>query len=129
MNGKYALDTNIVIALLDEEPAASGKAAQATNLYIPAIVLGELFYGAYGSVRVQENLARAKNYSLETKILDVSAETADHYGRIKADLKRLGRPIPENDLWIAALSIQHSLTLASRDQHFDRVPGLSLARW
>jgi len=129
MNGKYALDTNIVIALLDEDPAATGKAAQATNLYIPAIVMGELFYGAYGSSRVQENLARAKQYSLQTKILEVSEETADHYGRIKAALKRLGRPIPENDLWIAALSIHHGLTLASRDQHFDRVPGLSLEQW
>ncbi len=129
MNGKYALDTNMVIALLDEEPAATNQAAKATNLYIPAIVMGELFFGAYGSARVKENLARAKAYSLQTEILEVSEETADYYGRIKADLKRLGRPIPENDLWIAALSMQHRLTLASRDQHFAQVSGLAWEQW
>ena len=51
------------------------------------------------------------------------------YGEIKTALRRLGRPLPENDIWIAAIAIQHGLTLVSRDAHFDHLVGLSLDRW
>lgn len=56
-------------------------------------------------------------------------ETALQYGRIKQRLRRRGRPIPENDLWIAATAIQHQLVLASRDDHFTEVEGLTGERW
>ncbi|MEM9984924.1 MAG: type II toxin-antitoxin system VapC family toxin, partial [Bacteroidota bacterium] len=113
----------------EDEPTATTNAAQATRLYIPSIVMGELFFGAYASQRIKENIARARNYSTHTEVLEVSSETADHYGRIKAELKRIGKPIPENDIWIAAISLQHNLTLVSRDKHFEQVADLSLEQW
>jgi len=56
-------------------------------------------------------------------------ETATHYARIKNDLRLKGKPIPENDIWIAALALQHGLILATRDAHFGEVDGLTVVRW
>ena len=60
-------------------------------------------------------------------ILVCDTETARQYGRIKVELRRKGRPIPENDMWIAAVALQHGLTLATRDAHFDAIDGLTVA--
>jgi len=59
----------------------------------------------------------------------VDRGTADEYAEIRSELKRAGRPIPGNDLWIAALARQHALPLLSRDRHFDLVPGLKRVGW
>ncbi|MEI9896232.1 MAG: PIN domain-containing protein [Chthoniobacter sp.] len=56
-------------------------------------------------------------------------ETATHYGAISAALKKKGAPIPSNDLWIAALAVQHGLPILSQDQHFDLVPGIRRLAW
>lgn len=61
--------------------------------------------------------------------LACDAETAQHYGRIKQGLRRRGRPIPENDLWIAATALQHQLVLVTRDDHFYLIEGLATERW
>jgi predicted nucleic acid-binding protein len=58
------------------------------------------------------------------RILLPSRETAEHYARLFVQLKRAGTPVPDNDLWIAALVLEHDLTLITRDQHFDRMPQL-----
>lgn len=62
-------------------------------------------------------------------VLSCDAETAACYGELKASLRAKGTPIPENDLWIAALATQHGLTVASRDEYFDVVPGLVRVAW
>ena len=62
-------------------------------------------------------------------VLPVDTETARVYGIIKASLRKQGTPIPENDIWIAALAKQHDLTLSTRDGHFENVPELEIARW
>lgn len=62
-------------------------------------------------------------------VLVCDATTAGLYGELKAALRAQGTPIPENDLWIAALTRQHTLTLVSRDEHFEAVPGLEIERW
>lgn len=64
-----------------------------------------------------------------TDLLLPVAETAEAYGRLKFQLRRKGRPIPENDLWIAALCVQHGRTLVTRDAHFAEVEGLATASW
>ena len=66
---------------------------------------------------------------LDTKGQSAVAETAERYAEIRDGLKRKGRPILANDLWIAALARQHALPLLSRDQHFDSVPGLKRVGW
>ena len=62
-------------------------------------------------------------------LLSPGATTAEHYGRIRAQLAQSGTPIPENDIWIAALALEHQLPLAARDAHFDRVTGLQVLNW
>jgi tRNA(fMet)-specific endonuclease VapC len=98
-------------------------------VFIPSIAVGELFYGARKSSRVEENIRKIENFVGESAILSCDLETAKQYGIVKEFLRGKGRPIPENDIWIAALAIQHDLTLISRDSHFEGIDGLSIAVW
>jgi tRNA(fMet)-specific endonuclease VapC len=91
---------------------------------LPATVVGELRYGALNSRRSRENLALVERLSGRCVILPVTESTADVYARIRVRLREQGKPIPENDLWIAAACIEHELPLAAIDSHFDVVEGL-----
>jgi predicted nucleic acid-binding protein len=62
-------------------------------------------------------------------VLDVTEQTTHHYAAISVELRQAGKPIPTNDLWIAALCRQHGLPLLSRDRHFDAVPGIQRVDW
>ncbi len=125
MNGKRLLDTNIVIALFAGDPAVVDLLKDTEEVFIPSIFIGELYYGAHKSSRVKDNLARIDDFSVSNVILSCDAETARWYGEIKNRLRQSGRPIPENDLWIAAIAFQYDLTLVTRDAHFGRVENLT----
>jgi tRNA(fMet)-specific endonuclease VapC len=129
MNGSYLLDTNIVIALFASDPAVSEHLKSAAKVFIPSIVIGELYYGARKSSRIKENTARISEFVQSTAILGCDAETPRRYGDVKGELSQKGRPIPENDVWIAALAVQHTLVLVSRDAHFRYVENLELEIW
>jgi tRNA(fMet)-specific endonuclease VapC len=129
MNGRYLLDTNIVIALFDEDEKVINRVNQAREVYLPAIVIGELYYGAYYSKREEENVRKIDNLRTEVSILHCDDSTAKIYGQVKTQLRKKGKPIPENDLWIAAIALQYDLTLAARDSHFDNIDGLKLEKW
>ncbi len=129
MNGKYLLDTNIVIALFANDSALVNEIAKAHDISIPAIVIGELFYGANKSGRPQENTRRIDKFVSDNVILKCDAETARLYGEIKSNLQKKGHPIPENDIWIAATAFQYNLTLISRDKHFKAIRSLKLKKW
>ncbi|MCP4404782.1 MAG: type II toxin-antitoxin system VapC family toxin [bacterium] len=104
MNGKYLLDTNIVIPLLAGDSWISQKVQRADELFIPVIAIGELLYGAQKSARRTENIAKIEAFIRENVVLPCEAETASQYGEIKNQLRQKGRPIPENDIWIAAIA-------------------------
>jgi len=129
MNGSYLLDTNIIVAHLNGDAAIKARLESAPEIYLLSVALGELHYGATHSGRPEANAARIEDFAATCTILGVDAETARRYGRIKGDLRKKGRPIPENDLWIAACALQHGLTLATRDGHFDQVEGLQIEVW
>ncbi len=88
----------------------------------------ELYYGARKSARVAANLARIDD-ATSSAVLVCDTATGQQYGQIKNSLRQKGRPIPENDIWIAAIAQQYQLTLVSRDEHFREVDGLSVERW
>ena len=111
MNGRYLLDTNIVIAIFAQDASVTFQLATATEVLIPSIVIGELFYGAYNSKRIAENVQRINDFIEANTIISCDSETAKWYGQIKNTLKTKGRPIPENDIWIAAIAQQHQLKL------------------
>ena len=129
MSGEYLLDTNVIIGLLADEAAVKGKLAEAEQVFVPSIAIGELCYGARKSGRVKENLALIDEFAASSVVLGCDTDTARRYGEVKSALRLRGRPIPENDIWIAAIALQHELTLATRDVHFDEVEGLELAAW
>lgn len=129
MNGRFLIDTNIVIALFGNERTVLQHLTPEVEVFTPAIVLGEVYYGAYKSSRVQENISRINQFASRAAVLECDLVTAQLYGQIKDGLRRKGRPIPENDIWIAAIAMQHDLTLVTRDSHFEEIDGLLVTRW
>ena len=129
MSGRYLLDSNIVIVLFASDKSVLDATQAAQEVFIPSIVIGELFYGAEKSGKPQANIARIERFAETNVVLDCDAATARWYGRIKHELKVKGRPIPENDIWIAALAFQHNLTLVTRDNHFNEISSLDSEVW
>lgn len=129
VSGKFLLDTNIVIALFADEATIKNNLAQANEVFIPSIVIGELCYGAQKSGRVGANLARIEDLIASSTILGCDAQTAQQYGDIKNKLRLQGHPLPENDIWIAAIARQHFLVLVTRDVHFHAVESLQTVSW
>lgn len=129
MNGRYLLDTTIVIALFANEQNIQQQLGEASEVFISNVVLGELYYGAEKSTRVISNLERINDLAATSNVIGCDLETARQYGTIENQLRLKGRPIPENDIWIAAQSIQNQLTLVARDSHFDEIEAISIASW
>ena len=123
---RLALDTNRYADLQRGEADVVYVLQHAAAIYLPLVVLGELRAGFLGGNRAAANeqilatfLGRANIH-----VLAPDEATTDHYAALFNQLRRNATPIPTNDLWIAALVVQHDLTLYSRDAHFDRVPQL-----
>ncbi|MBL8134368.1 MAG: type II toxin-antitoxin system VapC family toxin [Anaerolineae bacterium] len=125
---RYLLDTVIVAAYFNRDPSVLSR-LELANVYVSSVTIGELFFGDYKSTQRDENLARIRALADLVRILPVATTTADHYGKIKLQLQRKGRPIPENDIWIAAAAFQYDLVLATRDAHFEHIEGLRLQAW
>jgi tRNA(fMet)-specific endonuclease VapC len=123
------LDTNAVIALVDGDVSMRNLVTQADEIFIPSPVLGELYFGAFRSGQVPENVERIDNLVRWYAILRIDEFTAKSYGMLRKQLGIAGRPIPNNDLWIAALAQQHGAMIVTRDSHFDAVENLAIVRW
>jgi len=123
------LDTNGLSAMADGDTSLEPLLQQAAEIAVPVIVLGEYRYG----IRQSRHRTRYERWLAEVlascRVLVVDEGTAGHYAEVRDELKRSRRPIPGNDLWIAALTRQHALPLLSRDRHFDFVPGLKRVGW
>lgn len=128
-NGKYLLDTNIVIAHFAEDILVQEHLNQAEEIFIPCMVIGELYYGAEKSMKKKQNLKKIDEFSAINIVLGVNTETAKFYAAIKVKLYNKGRPIPENDIWISAIALQYQLTVVSRDEHFKEVDDLKFEVW
>lgn len=129
MSGRYLLNTNIVIALFADEPVVKDQLREAEEVFVPSTVLGELYYGAHKSRRVGQNVGRIDDFAARSVILSCETETARRYGEVKDGLRQKGRPIAENDIWIAAIALQNDLTLVTRDAHLREVDGLKAEAW
>lgn len=123
------LDSNAVIALQRGDPALIALLSGTDRWFLNAVVLGELYYGAYRSQRVTENLAVVDRWAAQVVVLPIDTVTARVFGEVHQQLRAKGRPIPENDIWIAATALQHQLAVVTHDEHFNEVAGLSLLRW
>jgi tRNA(fMet)-specific endonuclease VapC len=123
------LDTNAVSALLAGDPALGKVLTEDERQHLPVIVIGEYRYGLIGS-RFRDKLeSLLATLIRESLVLRVDETTAETYSHVRAELRQKGRPIPENDIWIAALARQHRQPVVSRDGHFDYVPDLRRVAW
>lgn len=129
MTGKYLLDTNIVIALLNGESSVQEAIEGAEEVFLPVIAAGELYFGAAKSARPEANRALVEQFIQGRMLLYCDLSVAREYGRIKSLLKVRGFPLPENDIWIAAIAVRHGLAVVSRDQHFLKIEGLTTLSW
>ena len=130
-NGKYLLDTNILIAMLADDMIVyvQNKTQNVPKVSLPSPAIGELYYGARKSGRPIENLAKVNRLTQRFPLISCDLETAQWYGIIKERLQRKGRPIPNNDIWIAAIALQYDLILVTRDSHFDEIESLQTEHW
>jgi tRNA(fMet)-specific endonuclease VapC len=123
------VDTNALSAAADDDPTVIAILTRVDQMAIPVIVIGEYRYGIAQSRHRDTYENWLAGLLRDCAVLDINEPTTQHYAEITLDLRRKGKPIPTNDLWIAALCRQHSLPLLSRDHHFDQVPGLKRIGW
>jgi tRNA(fMet)-specific endonuclease VapC len=130
MSGKKTLllDTNIVIAIFKGDVKVKPLLEEKIELFIPAIVLGELYYGSFNSANSEKHLKQINDFTQGLTVINTNEEVSVSYGEIKTSLKKNGTPIPENDIWIAAFAIAYKVTLFSFDSHFDLIPNFKFIK-
>lgn len=129
----YLLDTNHVSHFLAQHPTLveriSEVADRGDRFTISTTVLGELYFAVYASQRLQQNLGALSGFLEDVALLPFDEAAAQEFGRIQAEQKRKGRPIPPTDSQIAAVCRLRDLTLLSADRHFQFVDNLRVENW
>lgn len=119
------LDTNALSAWAEGHAGVERPLRSSRRLILPSIVLGEYYFGIRQSRhrrRYEDWLAR--NVPL-VEVATITSATADAYADVRIELKQAGNPLPQNDVWIAALARQHAFPVLSNDQHFDSISGIA----
>jgi tRNA(fMet)-specific endonuclease VapC len=129
MNGKICLDTNIVIRLFKNDPVVTNNLASLSALCLPIPVIAELLFAAKNSSRSVENMKTYNEFIDTCNVLNITRKTAENYSTIRLELKQKGTPVPENDLWIAAICVEQNLPLVTGDAHFDNINSLKVLKW
>jgi tRNA(fMet)-specific endonuclease VapC len=123
------LDTNALSALADGDESLAERMVAVSMPSLPSIVLGEFRYGILGSKFHGRYEGWLQNSLNAFAVIAVDGATAVHYAVIRFGLKSRGMPIPENDVWIAALALQYRLPVLSRDRHFSFIPEIRHITW
>jgi tRNA(fMet)-specific endonuclease VapC len=121
---RVALDTNRYVDLCKGLAATVRLLEEAEAVLLPFVVLAELRAGFAHGRRSAENERTLRRFLLKdgVRVLFADDQTTHHYAALYRQLRRQGTPIPTNDLWIGALTLQHNLVLHARDAHFDHLP-------
>jgi tRNA(fMet)-specific endonuclease VapC len=125
MNGSV-LDTNVITKMLDKDPAAITMVQKIENLYTSAIVAGELYFAAANSFRREANFKIFREVLSYVEIIPIDDMVCMSYAEIKLALKKKGKPIPDNDIWIAACAHAHGFSVATFDSHFSEIAQIEL---
>jgi tRNA(fMet)-specific endonuclease VapC len=123
------LDTNALSAYADGVPAAIAAVNSASSIALPVVAIGEYRYGIAHSRHHQDYAKWLQRLLTLCRVLEITEQTTLWYAQARSELRRAGKPIPSNDVWIVALARQHSLSILSRDAHFDHVAGLRRLSW
>jgi tRNA(fMet)-specific endonuclease VapC len=129
MEVRVVLDTNRLTDLFQGDSELADRLGECDEVWLPLMALAEIKAGFYGGSKQHRNEGLLQSFLAKPTvgIMLPSRETAEHYARLFVQLKRAGTPIPDNDLWIAALALEHDLQLITRDRHFKSIPQLLLA--
>ena len=127
----YLLDTNHAGALMKDDPRmiSALRAPNDSIFHISMPSVGELSYMVYNSSRIEGNSRKLRNLLRALVILPFDQAAARHFGRLRAELRRAGQPIPPIDLQIAAVAVDRDLTILTTDAHFGHIPGLAVDSW
>lgn len=129
---KYLLDTDTLIYWLKGNKVIEEKALAIglTQLGYSVISHAELYFGAYNSTQKDKNLQAIELVNHRLRLVNFSAESAQLFGKIKADLKQQGNIILDADIMIAAIALTNGLTLVTNNEkHFIRIPNLTIENW
>lgn len=129
---KYLLDTNICVYLLNGNVALKNRVANIgiSSIAISNSILAELYFGAYNSGKVTENLQRIELVKKDLRVLSDSEESAMIFGRIKSDLKSKGKKIEDFDILITSIAMANNcIVVTNNDDHFSRIKGLQVENW
>lgn len=133
MGLRYLLDTNICIYIARQRPPAVARRfarLAAGTVGMSLVTYGELRYGAEKSARGADAMVTLEQLVELIPVLEPAVAVGESYGRLRAHLERLGTPIGNNDLWIAAHALALGVTLVSNNtREFERVPKLKLQNW
>lgn len=123
---KILLDTNTYSRFLTGDEKVLSSLAESDVVYMSIFVLGELYAGFKGGNKEQENTQLLKRFIQKStvEILEATEETSKIFGQLKNDLKKAGTPLPINDVWIAAHTLESGSTLITYDIHFREIPGI-----
>jgi len=127
--GSLLLDSSIVIEMFRGNREVRQELDKVAVLYLPSIVVGELHRGLYKAQRPEEGRAKIARLQSASVGVNVDARTGEYFAEIDAALAAQGKPIPDNDVWIAALAMQHGLRLFTKDRHFDLIDELDLLQF
>jgi tRNA(fMet)-specific endonuclease VapC len=129
MSGEIALDSSVAVRFLNGEAAVVARVLTLPEVVLPIVVVGELLFGAENSSRPLQNLPRYLEFIEACVVMPLGRETAAVFAQARLALKQKGRPIPMNDIWIAAQCLEHGWVLVTNDADFNYVDGLMLERW
>ncbi|WP_298268335.1 type II toxin-antitoxin system VapC family toxin [Geobacter sp.] len=126
---RIIIDTNFYTAFKRNDADAVVLLQQAEYIGISSVILGELFAGFRCGSKERQNRTELDQFlnSARVNVITLDEETAEFYAQVFSELRQKGRPIPSNDLWLAASALQHGLALATYDEHFRSISGLLLA--
>ena len=131
---QYLLDTDMCIYLLNGDKRIKARIASVgiENISVSILTVGELYFGAYNSSRVESNLLKVRQFLSDPgpEILTLDDRAVDCFGRFKADLRREGQIIGDFDLLIAGIAVSQNLKLVTNNtMHFERIPEIVLENW
>lgn len=123
---KILLDTNAYVGFKCNVVEMVDFIVSAESIMFSPIVLGELMFGFRNGTRFRQNMEDLSSFldHEAVELVQIGKITSDRYSRIAEQLKRQGTPIPTNDIWIAAQTMEHGAELITSDQHFEKINGL-----
>ena len=123
---KILLDTNAYVGFKHNVEQVVNIIASAEQIYFSPVVMGELMFGFRNGSRFNENMAELHLFMQHeaVELIQIGSLTADRYSRIASYLKLQGTPIPSNDIWIAAQTMEYGAELITSDKHFEKITGL-----